>query len=43
MRPLLERMVPKTGDTGEHKEEALRRKQEREEADRDLLYGPIWD
>jgi hypothetical protein len=42
-RPLNERMVPKKGDSREKKEEALRRKQAREEADRDLLYGAIWD
>jgi prefoldin subunit 5 len=42
-RPLNERMIPKTGDSREKKEEALRRKQAREEADRDLLYGAIWD
>jgi hypothetical protein len=42
-RPLMERMVPKKGETREKKEEALRRKQAREEADRNLLYGAIWD
>jgi hypothetical protein len=42
-RPLIERMIPKKGETREKKEEALRRKQAREEADRNLLYGAIWD
>jgi hypothetical protein len=42
-RPVNERMVAKKGDNREKKEEALRRKQARESADRDLLDGAIWD
>jgi hypothetical protein len=36
------RELPQKGKTREKKEEALRRKQIREDADRDLLYGAIW-
>jgi hypothetical protein len=42
-RPLLERMVPRKGETREKREEAARQRYARSVADANLLFGPIWD
>jgi hypothetical protein len=42
-RPLVERMVPRKGDSREKREEALRQQMAQEAADADLFYGAIWD
>jgi arsenate reductase-like glutaredoxin family protein len=42
-RPLIERMMPVKEQSREKREEALRKKLAREEADSDLLFGVIWD
>jgi hypothetical protein len=42
-RPLVERIVPPKPETREKREETMRRRQEQERRDADLLYGPVWD
>jgi hypothetical protein len=42
-RPILERILPKIGDSREKIEEAQRQREAQEAADEDLLGGEIWD
>jgi hypothetical protein len=42
-RPLIERTAPRKGATREKREEAMRLKQQREQADAALLFGPVLD
>jgi hypothetical protein len=42
-RPLMERTAPRKGASREKREEAMKLKQQRDEADAALLFGPVWD